>query len=72
MYMYIVVKTREFSENTLLNIDNVELRQSRLHLLLHRVTLCFKYSNDDYDLQIGKVTYKYIHIGKKGRKEVNI
>ena len=48
-----MVKTREFSKNKVLNIVNVQLRQLRLHLLLHVVTLCFTYTNDDDDLQTG-------------------
>ena len=47
MYVYIVVKTWEFSKNKVLNIVNVGLSQLRLHLLLHVVTLCFTYTDDD-------------------------
>ena len=52
--MYIVVMTREFSENEVLIIVNVELKLLRLHLLQHVVTLCFAYVDDDDDLQIGE------------------
>ena len=37
MYVYIVVTTKEFSENKVLNIVNVELWQLKLHLLPHVV-----------------------------------
>ena len=37
IYVCIVVKTREFSENKVLNVANVELLQLMLHLLLHVV-----------------------------------
>ena len=53
IYIYIVDKTREISENKVLNIVNVELLQLRLHLLLHVVTLCFTYADDDGNLQTG-------------------
>ena len=52
MYTY-VFKTREFSKNKVFNIVNVELWQLKIHLLLHVVTLCFTYANDDDDLQTG-------------------
>ena len=51
IYIYIVVTTKEFSENKVLNIANVELLQLMLHLLPHVVTLCFTYADDDDDLQ---------------------
>ena len=50
---YILPMTREFSENKVRNIVNVELKQIRLHLLPHVVTLCFTYADDDDDLQTG-------------------
>ena len=46
-HIYIVVKTREFSENKVL----------RVHLLRHVVTLCFIYIDDDDDLQTGIYIY---------------
>ena len=49
IYIYIVVTTKEFSENKVLN--NVELLQLKLHLLPHVVTLCFTYADDNDDLQ---------------------
>ena len=39
MCRYIVVKAREFSKIKVLNIVEVELKQLRLHLLPHGVTL---------------------------------
>ena len=56
--IYIVVTMKQFSENKVLNIVNVELYQLKLHLLLHAVTLCFTYADDDDDLQ----TYMYIYV----------
>ena len=50
-YAYIVAKTKEFSKDKVLNIANVELLNLKLHLLLHVVTLCFTYADDDDDLQ---------------------
>ena len=44
---------KQFSENKMLNIVNVELSQLKLHLLLHVVTLCFTYADEDDDLQTG-------------------
>ena len=44
--MYIVVTTKEFSENKVLNI----VSQLKLHLLPHVVALCFTY---DDNLQTG-------------------
>ena len=41
IYIYVYIsssKTREFSENKVLNIVNVELKQLKLHLLPHVVT----------------------------------
>ena len=37
--MYIVVKTREFSKNKVLNAVDVQLKQLNLHLLLQVVAL---------------------------------
>ena len=48
-----VAKTREFIENKVLNIVDVELKQLKLYLLLHVVTLCFTYADDDDKLQTG-------------------
>ena len=50
-HIYIVAKTREFSENNVFNIVNVE--QKQLKLLPHVVTLCFSCADDDDDLQTG-------------------
>ena len=47
IYIYVVATTKEFSENKVLNIANVELLQLKLHLLPHVVTLCFIYADDD-------------------------
>ena len=52
LYICMVVKTREFSENKVLNIVNVELKKLKLHLLPHGVTLSFTYADGDDDLQI--------------------
>ena len=49
--IYIVVKTIEFGKDKVLNIVNVELLQLGLHILLHIVTLCFTYADDDDYLQ---------------------
>ena len=49
--IYIVVMTREISDNIVLNIVDVEPKQFRFHLLLHGVTLCITYADDDGDLQ---------------------
>ena len=57
--MYVVVKTREFSENKVLNIVNVELKQLKLHLLPHVVTVCFTYV---YVLHICMYVYIYIYV----------
>ena len=48
VYIYTVVATKEFSENKVLIIVNVELYQSKLHLLPHVVTLCFTYADDNH------------------------
>ena len=53
MYIFIVVKMREFNENKALNIVSLELRQLLLHLLPHGMTLCFTYADVDDDLQTG-------------------
>ena len=50
--IYVVAKTRKFSENKVLNIVNVELIQLQLHLLPYGVTLCFSYADDDDNPQI--------------------
>ena len=47
---------RELDENKVLNIVDVELLQSKLHLLLHVVTLCFTYADDDDDFQTVRQT----------------
>ena len=60
MYIYIVVTTKEFNENKVLNIVNEE--QLKLHLLPHGVTLCFTYADDDGDLQTGLYIYTYIYV----------
>ena len=46
--IYIVVKTREFSENKVHNIVYIELWQLWLHLHPHVVNMCFTYADDDY------------------------
>ena len=56
--MYIVVKTREFSKNNI-NIINIELKQLKLHLLPHGVTLCITYSDD---LQTGAEDGWVLHL----------
>ena len=47
------MKSTEFCKDNVLNIVEVELKQLKLHLLLHSVTLRFTYANDDNDLQTG-------------------
>ena len=53
IYIYIVDKKREFSENKVLNIVSVELKQLKVRLLPQGVTLCFTYADNDDDLQTG-------------------
>ena len=74
IYIYIVVTTKEFSENKVLNIVNVELLQLRLHLLLHVVTLCYTYADDDDGLQTGAEdgwVYIYIYIYRKKEEVIS-
>ena len=51
--IYIVAKTREFSENNVLYIAKVELCQLKLHIVPHVVALCFTCADDDNDLLAG-------------------
>ena len=48
--IHVIVMTRGFSKNKVLNIVNVELKGLKLQLIPHFVTLCFTY---DDDLQTG-------------------
>ena len=54
IYTYIVVTTKVFSENKVLNIAKIELLQLWLHLLPHVVTLYLTFADDDDDLQTGE------------------
>ena len=51
--IYIVAKTREFGENNVLYIENVDLCQFKLHIVPHVVALCFICADDDDDLLAG-------------------
>ena len=53
MYIYIVIKMKESSEDKVLNIAHAELKQLKLHLLPHVVTPCFTYADDDDGLKTG-------------------
>ena len=53
IYIYTVAKMREFCKNKVLNVVNVELKQSKFNLLPHGVTQCFTYADDGDDLQTG-------------------
>ena len=61
-HTYIVAKMREFSENKLHNIVKVELKQLRLQLLPHVVTLCLTYTDDDDDLRIEVASSRPVHL----------
>ena len=55
--MYIVDKTREFSESKVTNIVDVELKQLWLNLLPHGATLCLTYADDNDDFRQRKVGF---------------
>ena len=68
IYIYIVVTTKEFSENKVLNIVNGELLQLKLHLLPHVAKLCFTYADDDDDLQTLTI---HIYVKHQTKQEIH-